>query len=225
MEILKTEKGFLSILAGKTDMGKSTISVLNCAEHLKKGENVIFFSLEYNQSIIYYKLVNHFDLKFNELINLNVVDSRELPLKEIENIIYNRKKEVDIVYIDYLDLLRDNTYNRENSRKKELDPDRLPELQEIIAKLAEMAQELNISIVLLSQLKDNLTLENIVENINLVTSTVNTKNKVIKMFIGRDETLNPLIKCNDMSHIILIDGYNLMHFSSVNLKEAYKFWW
>ncbi len=223
MEILKTEKGYLSILAGKTDMGKSTISVLNCAEHLKKGENAIFFSIEYNQSIIYNKLVNHFDLKFNELVNLNVVDARELPLKEIENIINNRKDEVDIVYIDYLDLLRDNTYNRGNSRLKETDPERLQDLQEIISSLASIAKKYNISIVLLSQLKDNLSLENIVENLNLVTSTVSSDNKVIKMFIGRDETLNPLIKCNDMSHIILIDGYNLMHFSSVNLKEAYKF--
>ena len=222
MEILKTEKGSLSILAGKTDMGKSTIAVLNCAEHLKKGENVIFFSIEYNQSIIYNKLVTHFDLAFNELINLNVVDSKYFALKDIEAIIQRRKDEVDIVYIDYLDLLRDNTYSRGNFRTKEHDPERLTDIQEIISSLQKLAEEYNISIVLLTQLKDDLSLENIVENINLVTSMVD-KNRVIKMFIGRDETLNPLIKCNDMSHIILIDGYNLMHFSSVNLKEAYKF--
>ena len=32
MEIIKSQKGFLTILTGKTDMGKSTITVYDCSE-------------------------------------------------------------------------------------------------------------------------------------------------------------------------------------------------
>ena len=72
MEIIKTEKGSLSVLGGKTDMGKSTIACYDCAEQLRSGKSVIFVSYEYCQSIIYTKLVNHFGLRFDELFKLNV---------------------------------------------------------------------------------------------------------------------------------------------------------
>ena len=67
MEIIKTEKGSLSVLGGKTDMGKSTIACYDCAEQLRSGKSVIFVSYEYCQSIIYTKLVNHSGLRFDEL--------------------------------------------------------------------------------------------------------------------------------------------------------------
>ena len=57
MEIMKTQPGFLTILTGKTDMGKSTITVYDYSELLKVGKRVIFFSYEYCQSIIYNKLI------------------------------------------------------------------------------------------------------------------------------------------------------------------------
>ena len=44
MDIIKVEKGYLTILTGKTDMGKSTITVFDCGENLKAGNKVIFFS-------------------------------------------------------------------------------------------------------------------------------------------------------------------------------------
>ena len=62
MEIIKTEKGYLTILAGKTDMGKSTITVYDASEFLKSGQSVVFFSYEYCQSIIYNKLISHFGM-------------------------------------------------------------------------------------------------------------------------------------------------------------------
>ena len=43
MEIIKVERGYLTILTGKTDMGKSTITVYECGEDLKKGNRVAFF--------------------------------------------------------------------------------------------------------------------------------------------------------------------------------------
>ena len=72
MEIIKVEKGCLTILTGKTDMGKSTITVYECGENLRAGEKVIFFSYEYCQSIIYNKLISHFNLSWSQLLNLNI---------------------------------------------------------------------------------------------------------------------------------------------------------
>ena len=75
MEIIKSEKGKLTILTGKTDMGKSTITVYDASENLKIGKNVIFFSYEYCQSIIYNKLISHFKLSWAQLFNLDIVDA------------------------------------------------------------------------------------------------------------------------------------------------------
>lgn len=44
MDIIKTENGYLTVLTGKTDMGKSTIMVYECSENLKDGKKVLFFS-------------------------------------------------------------------------------------------------------------------------------------------------------------------------------------
>lgn len=52
MKIIKVEKSQLMVLIGKTDIGKSTITVYECGENLKAGQKVIFFSYEYNPSII-----------------------------------------------------------------------------------------------------------------------------------------------------------------------------
>ena len=80
MEIIKSQKGFLTILTGKTDMGKSTITVYDCSEQLRRGNNVLFFEYEYCQSIIYNKLVSHFGLKWPDLFKLNLVDASGLSL-------------------------------------------------------------------------------------------------------------------------------------------------
>ena len=76
MEIIKSAKGNLTILTGKTDMGKSTITICDASEFLKAGQNVMFFSYEYCQSIIYNKLLSHFGLNWSNLFHLNVVTRR-----------------------------------------------------------------------------------------------------------------------------------------------------
>ena len=80
MEIIKSQKGFLTILTGKTDMGKSTITVYDCSEQLRRGNSVIFFEYEYCQSIIYNKLISHFGMKWQDLFRLNLVDAAGLSL-------------------------------------------------------------------------------------------------------------------------------------------------
>ena len=216
MEIIKVEKGYLTILTGKTDMGKSTITVFECGENIKSGQKVIFFSYEYCQSIIYNKLISHFKLSWAQLFNLDIVDASNLNLENLVNIARAKKGNVDAIYIDYLDLLKNATYS-----KVENDSDELKQIQEICRTLAALAKELNIPIILLSQTGASTDFEKTVAQLNSFTETVENKN-TIKMFIGKGNVIDSRIDYTDIVHIILVDGYDLRYFSSINIKEIYN---
>ena len=146
MEIIKSEPGFLTILAGKTGMGKSTITVYDASEFLRKGDRVVFFSYEYCQSIILNKLVAHFGLSWSNLLQLNVVDASGINIHALTDLIRIKKGSIDVVYVDYLDLLKDATFAKADSQAEEE-----KQIQSIVSELAELAKELGIRIILLSQ--------------------------------------------------------------------------
>jgi len=214
MEIVKTERGYLTILTGKTDMGKSTITVYDCAENLKNGESVLFFSFEYCQSIIFNKLISHFGLKWQQLFNINVVDSKYLSLDNIIGVARHKKGHVDSIYVDYLDLVKQNSF--EGSDLTDLE-----QIQLVVNKLASLAKELDVKIVLLTQTGSELKLEDTVEQLNNFTSGVKDQN-VIKMMIDKGALMASSISQDNISHIILVDGYNMSYYSTVNFKEIYK---
>ncbi len=215
MEIIKTEKGYLTILTGKTDMGKSTITVYECSENLRAGQKVIFFSYEYCQSILYNKLISHFKIGWGQLFNLDIVDAAGLSLGSLINIVRQKRGNVDAIYVDYLDLLKNATFAQANDEEENL-----KQIQEIVAALAALASELNIPIILLSQVGASSDFEKTVERLNGFAEKCEGKN-VIKMFIGKGNIIDSRIDYNDIVHIILIDGYDLRHFSSINIKEIY----
>lgn len=218
MEIMKTQPGFLTILTGKTDMGKSTITVYDYSELLKVGKRVIFFSYEYCQSIIYNKLISHFKTNWSQLFNLNIIDANGLNLQSLVNIVRNKKGNVDAVYIDYLDLLKNSTWPL---KEGEADPQELEHVQEIVRELAELAREMDIPIVLLSQTGSSTNFEKSVERLNAFCEKVPEGN-VIKMFIGKGTFIDERIDISDIVHLILVDGYNLKYYSSINIKEIYQ---
>lgn len=215
MEIIKVEKGCLTILTGKSDMGKSTITVFECGENLKLANKVMFFSYEYCQSIIYNKLISHFKLSWSQLMNLNIVDASHIDLHTLVATVREKKGSVDVIYIDYLDLLKQATYP-----KAETEEEDLKQIQEICKVLASLARELNIPIILLSQVGASSDFEKAVEKLNAFTETVDTSN-TIKMFIGKGNIIDSRIDYIDIVHVILVDEYNLKHFSSINIKTIY----
>ena len=216
MEIIKTEKGYLTILAGKTDMGKSTITVYDASEFLKSGQSVVFFSYEYCQSIIYNKLISHFGLNWSTLFRFNIVDAAGLKLSCLIDIIKAKKDNIDAVYIDYLDLLRDATFPKAKDEAEEV-----KQIQEIVADLADLAKELDIPIILLSQVGSSSDFEKVISRLNAFSEKAKGNN-VIRMFIAKGNIIDPRLNYDDIVHIILIDGYDLRHFSSINIKEIYK---
>ncbi|MCR5348182.1 MAG: hypothetical protein K6E59_01055 [Bacilli bacterium] len=216
MEIIKSEKGRLTILTGKTDMGKSTITVYDASEYLKIAQSVIFFSYEYAQSIIYNKLISHFGVNWSALYRLNIVDASGIGLSMLIDMIRAKKGSVDVVYIDYLDLLKQATYGPDVDEATSL-----KQIQSIVADLASLAQELNIAIVLLSQVGSSSDFEKSIDRLNSFEEKAKGKN-VIKMFIGKGNVIDARIQYDDIVHVILVDGYDLRHFSSVNINEIYK---
>ena len=62
--------------------------------------------------------------------------------------------------------------------------------------------------------------EKAVARLNAFSETVKDKN-VIKMFMGKGNILDSRIDYSDVIQIILVDGYNLKLFSSLNIKEIY----
>lgn len=215
MEIIKLEKGYLTILTGKTDMGKSTITVFECGENLRAGQRVVFFSWEYCQSIIYNKLISHFKLGWAQLMNLNIVDAANLDLEALIKIMREKKGTVDVLYVDYLDLVKQCSFKTAKDEEEDL-----TQIQEICRVLAALAKELDIPVVLLSQVGSSSDFEKAVERLNAFTSKVDTHN-TIKMFIGKGNIIDSRIDYTDIVHVILVDGYNLKHYSSINIKEIY----
>ncbi len=216
MEIIKSEQGQLTILTGKTDMGKSTLTVYDASEFIKRGSHVIFFSYEYRQSIILNKLVSHFGVNFSNLLYADIVDASNMGLSMLEDIIRCKKGWVDVVYIDYLDLLKNATYGESGDAETEI-----KRIQSIVADLADLANELNIAIILLSQVGSSSDFERSIDRLNNFAAKAK-KGNVIKMFIGKGNVIDARIQYDDIVHVILVEGYDLRHFSSVNIKEVYK---
>ena len=215
MEIIKLEKGYLTILTGKTDMGKSTITVYECGENLRAGQRVMFFSYEYCQSIIYNKLISHFRLGWSQLMNLNIVDASNFSLETLVNVTREKKGSVDAIYVDYLDLLKQATFPQAKDEEEDL-----RQIQEICRVLSALARELDIPVILLSQVGSSSNFEKAVARLNSFTETVEKKN-AIKMFIGKGNIIDSRIDYTDIVHVILVDGLDLKHFSSINIKEIY----
>lgn len=215
MEIIKIKKGCLTILTGKTDMGKSTITVYECGENLRVGQKVMFFSYEYCQSIIYNKLVSHFKVGWSQLLNLNIVDASHLGLSSLIDLVRAKKGNVDVIYIDYLDLLKNATFAKAKNEVEDLE-----QIQNICHELSLLAKELNIPIILLSQVGASSDFQKAVERLNEFTEKVEGKN-AIKMFIGKGNVFDARIDYTDIVHVILVDGYDLKYFSSINIKEIY----
>ena len=156
--------GSLIVLAGRPSMGKSTFAI-NIANNISKSKNVLFFSLEMSQVQLMLKIVasdtriNQSDIDSNKLSeeqervfyeqlsqadkkNLSIVDTGNLSVRDIiaRSRKANGKKKIDCIVIDYLQIMK---YNKGSE---------VSELGAITRELKYLSKELDIPIILLSQL-------------------------------------------------------------------------
>jgi len=196
--------GSLNVLAGRPSMGKSTLA-LNIATHLSNAKNVLFFSLEMSQVQLMLKIVSSetniplYKIERNELSDneeeifykalaqagnksMSIVDRGGLSVKDVCSIArkMNVERKIDMVVIDYLQLMR---YDKGRE---------ISELGNITRELKYLSKELQIPVILLSQLSRGVESR---ENKRPYMSDLRSSGEIeqdadIVMFIYRDDYYN-----------------------------------
>lgn len=145
----------LICVAARPAMGKTTFALNIASNVAKKGIPVLIFSLNMSEGYMTNKIINiesatstNFSESIKNLIlfekNINILTS-SLTIEDIENICRKSKieKNIGLIIIDYLQLIK--------STNGQLNRD-----ENIIRKIKELAKELNIPIIILSQLSKSL---------------------------------------------------------------------
>ena len=160
------QKGELTILAARPAMGKTALSVSILLGAAKNSYNVAFFSLEMSKGQLLDRIMSHesgiplenirkqhtLDQDHLNRLGTMVNQVRELPMfiddqggltiTELKSKAYslNRKHDIDIIVVDYLQLMKGQGNNREQ------------EISKISNGLKNLAKDLDIPIIALSQL-------------------------------------------------------------------------
>lgn len=164
----------LTIVAGRPGMGKTTFLVQQIIDIVKQGLSVGVFSLEMSANQIATKIISNYTnipnssllrkgLKDDEITRYIILKERLLQMQvhidetssiSIDNLKMKAKSmklrhNISILFIDYLQLI---TYHRAGNREQEISL--------ISRSLKGLAKELNIPIVVLSQLSRNVEQRN-----------------------------------------------------------------
>lgn len=162
----------LIILAGRPSMGKTAIAIHMAMNMARENKHVLFFSLEMSALQLGNRMVlNEADIPIREFNSGNlyskdeqclmetteaigkrsitIADMAQMGMFHIRNVAMRQKRNtgVDIIFVDYLQLIRG---------KRQGDDNRHMELSAITKALKSLAKELNVPIVLLSQLNRNV---------------------------------------------------------------------
>lgn len=129
-------KGKLTIVHGRPATGKTSMAISLCQELSSKGNHPIYFSMEMSKE----KLVERFGSEVPS--NVLIDDTPSLKVNDIRKIVANLN--VDFIIIDYLQLM---TCEGCHSRTEEL--------EQIQNELKALATELDIPIVMLSQMSQS----------------------------------------------------------------------
>ncbi len=160
-------RGELIILAARPGMGKTALMLNMVIRQIKNGERVMIFSLEMSKKSLIERIAamlsgvslqkirrgNLLDKELDIIVvafdylnenkdKLIIVDKSNMTINDIKIEIRKQKENVDIVYVDYLQLINSaSEYNNKNVEVGEVSR---------IAKV--MARELDVAVVMLAQL-------------------------------------------------------------------------
>ncbi|MGL4805707.1 MAG: DnaB-like helicase C-terminal domain-containing protein, partial [Bacteroidales bacterium] len=162
----------LVILAGRPSMGKTAMAIHMAMNIARGNKHVLFFSLEMSALQLGNRMVlNEADIPIREFNggnlfskdeqclmetadhiakrSITIADMAQMSMFHIRNVAMRQKRNVgiDVIFVDYLQLIRG---------KRQGDDNRHMELSAITKALKSLAKELNVPIVLLSQLNRNV---------------------------------------------------------------------
>lgn len=194
--IQQFRNGSLGVIASRPSMGKSTF-LFNIAKYyaVDKGTSVALFNLEVSKEYIIEK--------FKDLSNENVFidDTPAILVEEIKDKCTNLKddKDIGVVLIDYIQLVSTEKHNR--SREQEL--------AHISFELKKLAQELNVPIIITSQLSKEAELRQdkrpVLNDLRYNGSL--TQDADVIIFLYRDDYYNKNIDNNEVEVIVAKNRY------------------
>jgi replicative DNA helicase len=154
-----------TIIAAGPGEGKSTFALNQAVSISLKGNDVLYFSLEMSEEQFIWKMLSsEFNMSVSDVrlgrfnpeeaqkariatAKLHIYDKGGLTIDDFAGIVKmeHKAKDIKIVFIDYIQLMRVGSYSRKVSNKND-------EVTIISNKIKQLAMELNIPIVVLSQL-------------------------------------------------------------------------
>lgn len=190
------KNGSLGVIASRPGMGKSTL-LFNIAKYYAVDKNVpvAIFNLELSKQYIIEK--------FKDLSNKNVIidDAPGISIEEIKYKCSNFKddKNIGVVLIDYIQLV--STERNTKSREQEL--------AHISLELKKLSQELNVPIIITSQLSNEAELRQdkrpILNDLRYNGSL--TQDADVIIFLYRDDYYNKNIDNNEVEVIVAKNRY------------------
>lgn len=186
----------LVAVASRPSMGKTTFA-LNITDYAisKANKAVAFFSLKMSKDQLVNRMIN---LGLNSYPQLIIDDSLGLSPSELHSVCNHHKftSKVDIVIIDYLQLMQGNTSSI---------IDRPQKVASIVCSLKKIADELQLTIILLSMLWREMERRVNYKPIlcDLDSSGCPTYYLDIALFLYRDDYYNKNSKCPDTTKLIV----------------------
>ena len=222
-------KSDLIIIAGRPAMGKTAFALNLLMNFGKANENVkaLFVSLEMGVKQLYTRIlamesgINAQNLKrkdipeyeFEKLYDgyrgimeastIEILDKANVNISELRNIAtkYKKNNGLDLIIIDYLQLLSGSDKNSKNRQE---------EVSEISRKLKQLARELDIPVIALSQLSRSV--ESRADKRPLLSdlreSGAIEQDADIVIFLYRDEYYNPTTSDLGMAEVIIAKHRN-----------------
>lgn len=134
-------KGKLTVIHGRPAAGKTSMAVLLAYELARDGHHPIYFSMEMNKEMLAQRLAAQMgaEVPTDVWANILINDTPSVKISDIRDAIDGLS--VDFIIIDYLQLL---TCEGGSSREEEQD--------QIKSELKALASELDVPVVLLSQM-------------------------------------------------------------------------
>ena len=136
MYIIKTEKGKLTIVKGKTAAGKSMALLADAKDYIDFKMGVLLFTLEQPSTKLLKKTFSKVKAKKEHADCMHIIDMA-FSLETIENVIEDARDSIDVVYIDSLEKIK---VSEEVANKD----------QYIISRLSKLALKKQLPIVILS---------------------------------------------------------------------------
>ena len=204
-EELYLHKSSLNVIASRPNLGKTTLLLNIATNAIFQNKSVVIFSLEMSKDYI----INRFNCLLSEQVYID--DTPAVTVEAIREKCIKLKKEqsLDLILIDYFQLITTEKHFKDKEQ----------EISYISSKLKTLAQELDISIIVSTQLSKDLELRE--DKRPLLSDLKGTfiQDADVIMFLYRDDYYNKNTDNKGITEVIIVKN-NYGNCGTIKLKEV-----